>query len=322
MSSIKKALLKFFLRSLVTITLLFFVLQLIDFGQLGQAIEHAKWELLIAAWGLAIAIFWIRSIRLHFIFKKLNCIVSTGYVFRASAITVLHSLILPGILSTGIKWYILKEHTSRGSNVLSSMLYNQITQMVINILVGLSAFIIVDPGGQARFVCGIITSSIIICVALLLNWRTAKIMGILIRWFLKPLPQTIKLHADRLLGQLKTFQKAGLRFHLSMTAVSLVPTVLNALLYIVAARTVEITVPALVLIWLSVTVYVLGRLPITVMNLGIREWTLVGFLGAYGVDAPSALLMSMIIFSCSIFMAAIGAAFQIIWAIRSKRPAS
>jgi hypothetical protein len=70
---------------------------------------------------------------------------------------------------------------------------------------------------------------------------------------------------------------------------------------------------------LCAVIYVLGRIPISVANLGVREVTLVGLLALYGVEKPQALLMSMILFSAVIFMAVIGAIYQLFWNITAKR---
>ncbi|NOR67274.1 MAG: hypothetical protein GQ528_07955 [Woeseiaceae bacterium] len=66
-------------------------------------------------------------------------------------------------------------------------------------------------------------------------------------------------------------------------------------------------------------IYVLGRLPISIANLGVREVTLVGLLAVYGVEKPAALLMSMILFSALVFMAGIGSMFQLYWSIASRK---
>jgi len=56
-----------------------------------------------------------------------------------------------------------------------------------------------------------------------------------------------------------------------------------------------------------------------VSNLGVREVTLVGVLAFYGVEKSAALVMSMILFSSAVFMALIGAGYQIWWMMRAKR---
>ncbi|MEK7995478.1 MAG: hypothetical protein AAB403_16885, partial [Planctomycetota bacterium] len=67
--------------------------------------------------------------------------------------------------------------------------------------------------------------------------------------------------------------------------------------YVLAARTASIVAPVSAFVWLCSLIYVLGRMPISIANLGVREVTLVGFLAVYGVGKPAAMLMSMILFS-------------------------
>ena len=87
-------------------------------------------------------------------------------------------------------------------------------------------------------------------------------------------------------------------------------------MYLSAARAAHVTVGLGVLIWLCAIVYVLGKVPISVANLGVREVTLVGLLGAYGVAKPAALLMSMTLFSAVLFKAALGGLCQLVWMTR------
>jgi hypothetical protein len=91
--------------------------------------------------------------------------------------------------------------------------------------------------------------------------------------------------------------------------------------YILAARTAHVIAPLSVFVWLCAAIYVLGRLPISVANLGVREATLVGFLAVYGVEKPAAMLMSMILFSALVFMAIIGAVYQLSWTVTAKKSA-
>ena len=75
----------------------------------------------------------------------------------------------------------------------------------------------------------------------------------------------------------------------------------------------------MVLIWLQAIVYILGRIPISVANCGVREYILIGLLSIYSIDEPDALLMSAIIFSAHVFLAFIGALYQLAWSLNKKR---
>ncbi|RKY24637.1 MAG: hypothetical protein DRP62_03305 [Planctomycetota bacterium] len=316
-----KRILKFLLRLLITTALLWLVLSRIDLQQVGQTIKTARWGFLIIVWVLAVLTLWIRSVKMRFILKRQDCKVGTMKIFGASAVTSLYSLIMPGMLSTGIKWYILKQHTGKGSNVLSAMVYNQAADIVVRVLLGLAAIIIANPGGgrQLPVICGIITAVIVAGCFLLLNRRTGPKGSAALSYALRAFPKIVRSPAETILEQVKVFQIAGYRFHLLIAGVSLSASLLGIALYVCAARAAGINVPVMALVWQSSAVYILGRLPISIANLGVREFTLIEFLALYGIEAPAVLLMSMIIFSTQILMAAIGVGCQITWALSGRR---
>jgi len=316
-----KRILKFLLRWLITAVLLWLVLSRINFRQMRLAIKDVRWQFLIIVWILTVIAFWIRSVIMRLILKKQGCgQVKTMKVFGASAVTSLYSLIIPGPLSTGVKWYILKQHTGKGSNVLSGMVYNQMAEIVVKVLLGLVAIGLtgLTGGWKVPVGCAIMTIVVIaVCVLLLNRWTGPKISAI-VAYALRLLPKVIRRPVETILEQLKVFQTAGYWFHLLIAGVNLVVSFIGVVIYICAAKAAWINVPVLALVWQSSVIFILGRLPISVANLGIREYTLIEFLALYGVTAPVALLMSMIIFSTIILMAILGAVFQITWAIRVK----
>jgi hypothetical protein len=330
MTTHSKQLAKLLIRILVTTGLLVWIFSEIDIGQFGQAIKTAKWPLLIAVWALTIFFFWIRSIKMQLILKKQDCKVSIPTIFKASAVTSLYSMILPGVLSTGAKWYILKKDSGKGSNVLSSMVYNQLVTMFVMISFGLAALMITNPvlllKTEAKsqwllpLTCGILLTVIIVILLLLLNSRTGGRITYGFGFLLKPFPQKIRQKGREILDQIATFQTAGSGFHLKIASITIIDTLLcSIIVYSLSARAANVAAPTGVLVWICAAIFVLGRMPISMANLGVREVTLVGILGLYGIEKSQALLMSMIIFSSIVFMAVIGAVYQVSWAVSSKK---
>jgi uncharacterized membrane protein YbhN (UPF0104 family) len=315
-----KRILKFLLRVLITALLLVVVFSRVDLRQLGGAVKNTRWLFLVIVWVLVISAFWIRAVKLKIALRKQQCDVEVSTVFRASAVTTLYGLVMPGLLSTTVKWYILKSNTGKGSNVFSSMVYNQVTEIAVRVLVGLLAVMVTYSAGGLRVpvVCAIIAAVIVIGVILLLNKRTGEKFFVFARYILRPFPEIIRTTIERILEQIKVFQTAGLGFHLLIVAITLVDALFGAVIYVCAAKAAAIEVSPIVLVWQSSVVYLLGRLPISIANLGVREFTLIEFLSLYGVEASAALLMSITIFSAAIVMAAIGAGYQIAWMFKAK----
>ncbi len=319
-----KRVLKFLLRLLVTAVLLWLVFSRIDLEQLGQSVKAARWQFLLIVWLLAVLAFWLRAVRMHFILKKQDCNVGSIKIFGASAVTMLYSLMIPGLISTGVKWYILKRHTGKASNVLSSMVYNQVSEITVRVLLGLAALSISNPfGGRGlSLVCVFVAVLILLCCVLLVNKRVGEKVRAILQYALRPLPRGLRKGGEKVLDQIVGFQNAGWSFHLEMAGFSVVSCIGTVLIYWFASRAAGINVPALALLWQSSAVIVLGRLPISIANIGVREFTLIEFLSRYNVEASSVLLMSMIIFSNHILMAAIGALHQVVWSIRKSNSSS
>jgi len=330
MTATSKQLIKFLIRIIITTALLILASRKIKFEQLLQTIKSARWQYLMAVWIFTVILFWIRSIKMCLILKKQGCLISTNTVFGATASTCLYSLILPGILSTGVKWYILKKGTGKSSNVLCSMIYNQWLIMTIMTVFGLAALMFTNPASLSisnstnqrlvPVVCGILLLATIAVSLLLLNSRTGGKFTKAIAALLKPLPAKIRQKGLEMLDQIATFQTAGAGFHLGIAAASIIDTLIGGvIIYILSARAANVTVPIGTFIWLCALIYILGRIPISVANLGVREVTLMTILANYGVKEPQAFLMSMILFSALIVMAVIGAGYQIFWTVAAKQ---
>jgi uncharacterized membrane protein YbhN (UPF0104 family) len=323
---------KLFVRFLITTALLVWVFNQIDLGRFGQAVRIARWEFLVAVWGLTVVLFWIRSFKMRIILKRQGCDVDCVTLFGATTVTCLYSMIVPGMLSTGVKWYILRRSTGKGSNVLSSMLYNQFSTVALMTVFGLAALMISNPASlptadaknrwQLPVICGVLLIGVLLLSLLLMSQRAGGRILEVIRNLSARLPLKIREKRDVILEQIAVFQALSWPFHLAVASITLIDTLLGgAAMYALAARSANITVSLPVMMWLCAVIYILGRLPISVANLGVRESMLISLLAMYGVDKPSALLMSMILFSALVFMGAIGAMFQLRWASAAKKPA-
>jgi len=321
---------KLIVRLLITAGLLVWAFSQIDLGQFRQAVQEARWEFLIAVWGLTVILFWIRSVKMRLVLKRQDCYVGTGTVFGATTMTALYSLILPGILSTGVKWYVLKKNTGKGSNVFSSMVYNQLSTIIIMTVFGLAALMVSNPapllmpGSKNQWllpvVCGAVLAVVVLATLLLLNSRTGGRVIDVLKLLLRLLPDKGRRKGNEILDQIAVFQAVGWRFHFTFVLLTVVDTLIGGVVsYVLAARTAHIIAPVSVFVWLCAGIYVLGRLPVSVASLGIREASLVGFLAVYGVEKPAAMLMSMVLFSSLVFMAVVGAGYQLFWTLTGKK---
>lgn len=330
MSNRARQIAKLIVRIVITTGLLVWVFSQVDLGKFRQAVEMARWQPLVVVWIVTAVLLWIRSVKMQLILARQGCEVSVGTLFGATSVTALYSLILPGVLSTGVKWLILRRSTGRGSNVFSSMLYNQLSTMALMTVFGLAALMVSNPTSVLianadnqwllPVVCGALLVAVLLASVLLLSERAGGRIIEFLKLLSGRLPSKIRQKSCQVLDQIAVFQAVQWSFHILVAFITFIDTLVGGVVvYVLAARSANVTVPVTVCVWLCVGIYVLGRLPISVANLGVREVTLVGFLAAYGVEKPEALLMSMILFSALIFMAVIGSMFQLYWSVALRK---
>jgi uncharacterized membrane protein YbhN (UPF0104 family) len=267
---------------------------------------------------LVVVLFWLKALKFQLILKKQDCRVTMPLLFKASCITALYNMITPGMLGVTVKWYILKKDTGKGTNVFSSMVYNQFTDLLVTAVLGLAALMLTNPSAKIIADTGRKWLLPVIC-GILLNRKVGEKFDGIIRFTLKPLPAKWRQKGFEIIEQIAVFRSAPLKFHFNMLVITtLVAVVGTTILYVIAAKAAGIAVSVLIIIWLSAIIFFLGQLPISIGNLGVREVTLTGLLAIYSVEAPQALLMSMVLFSAVVLMAAIGAIYQMSWSIKSK----
>lgn len=315
--------LKLLLRFLVTVPLLIWVFYQVDREQFVQAARTVRWFYVLVVWGLTVVYFWLNAFRLKLILRQQGCDVAVHAAFRASAITALYSMVLPGLLSSGVKWYVLQKGTGKGGNIFSGLVYNQVSSLLICLLFALAALMVTNPyaaaaGAQENsifpIVCGALLVGGTLLYCLLLSPRVGgRLIGVglfLVDW----LPHWAAAKGRHILRQIGSFQTAPVRFHVQMAALTLfVNCGIGVLIFVLAGWAADVQTPIGVFVWLFGIVHVLASIPIAVANLGVREVTLVTALGIYGVPDSSALLMSLIFLSALVFMAAIGAVYQVSW---------
>ena len=327
MSDRTKQILKLIAKIAVAVILLAWVFSVVGLESLRETLRAARWHYLAGVWLATVLFSLLQAYALRIILQKQACEVGLHSLFATTCVTAYYSLFLPGLMSTGVKWYMLKRSTGKGVNVLSSMLYNQATLAVVMVVAGLVALAVTGPPRAAAPDVGRSSHLPLVCIALaifvvgssmlVLNDRTGGPAIRLLMAALRPLPRLAREKSRAMLEQIAVFQTAGWRFHAVVALINVIDGLFVGLLvYFLAARAAYVVVPVGALIWLCAVVFVLGKIPITIANLGVREVTVVGLLGLYGVTKSAALLMSMVMFSGLIFLGLLGAVYQLYWSAK------
>jgi glycosyltransferase 2 family protein len=308
-----KRILKLVLRGVVTAGLLWLIFRKIDLDVLAQAFGRARWRYVLLSWVIGVGANWVRAERLRLILKKLGCKLAARKIFRASAVATIYGLVLPGIVGVGVKWYILRSFTGKAAQVLSAMVYNQAGEVLVRLLLSLAFVGITNPMGfwWIPVLCLAVAALVMAGLLGLFHPRTSAGLARVSNSLLRPFPVFVRDGATKTIESGQVFASTGPGFHLNMAGINVVSTLLSAVIYWCVAQAIGISVPPTAFIWQASVVYILGRIPISVANFGVREFTLIGFLSLYGVDAATAVVFSLLVFSNALVMAVIGLLYQL-----------
>ena len=70
-------------------------------------------------------------------------------------------------------------------------------------------------------------------------------------------------------------------------------------------------VPLSTIIWVDAILIVVGHMPITIGNFGVREGLVIAAFGLYGVPANVAVAYGLLVYSCRVIMALVGGGYQL-----------
>jgi hypothetical protein len=124
------------------------------------------------------------------------------------------------------------------------------------------------------------------------------------------LPGLLRVHADRVLDAVELYASQPSRIGLAL-ALSVVIHATNSLVFWFLLQ--ALSIPASV--WFAATIYPLLSLllavPISISGIGVRDVFLVGFFGAFGLNAESGAAFSWLLLGLSLPTVAIGALIQL-----------
>jgi uncharacterized protein (TIRG00374 family) len=253
-------------------------------------------------------------------------IILPGYniikLFELNLIAQYYGLILPGqLLGDGAKAYILSKDKIDTGKIWVSVLFDKVTGIVGLLLVGVVGLIFSSKGLPAWFIWNFI---IIICVCfiVLLLMRIGFFYNIL-----KRLINNFKLRFNNnktidFLSKLIDawfFLSKKDNILLFSILLGIIYQVLGILINISLAKAFGINVSFFDWCWIQAVVSVLLLLPLTIGGIGIREGSLIGFLGWFGVSAEKALALSFSIFGLQILLAIVGGILDYKLGIRRRK---
>jgi uncharacterized protein (TIRG00374 family) len=229
---------------------------------------------------------------------------------------------LPGqLLGDGAKAYILSKDKIDTGKIWVSVFFDKVTGIIGLLLVGIFGLILTNKSLPAWFILNFIIS-ICICFIVLLLMRIGFFYNLLKRLINNV---NLRFNNNKVIEFLSKLIDAWFllskknKILLFSIFLGIIYQILGILINMLLAREFGINVSFFDWCWIQAVVSVLLLLPLTIGGIGIREGSLIGFLGWFGVASEKALALSFSIFGLQILLAIAGGILDYKLVVRRRK---
>ena len=295
------------LKLFVSLALLGYIATRISLGALWEALAGADVTLVGAGLALSAAGMAAATVQLRVIGEQQGIRLSPRDAFALNLSTSFYNLLLPGYIAGGVaRWYRLaRSHSAQQPlAALAVVLASRVVELATVLVAGL-LFWAADPLARSSRLVPAIFAGLLLCLILGVRvitrsrWSTGRVLPA--RW------------RDRVAAGLEA--AARFREMPRSTLGRLVgASVARHLLMIGAfycfAQALHLPMTFAVAGWTRTVVALAGMLPITVGGLGVREGSLIAVLHPYGVPAPAAAALGLLLFARELLAALAGGVIE------------
>ncbi len=302
------------LRIVFTAVILYLIVNAVGGQALKQAVRHADWAWLIGMYAMTLCFIVVNSAMLKLILRKVGLQVSLRRVALANSLSTFYTLILPSDVLAGLaKWADLSAATGDKPRVLAALIFAKIALAIAPLFFGTLALAINNPFSDVplSMIAGSLCFAVVGGTLLVLNSKSGPAVDRGIIRLVRSWPGFIKIKIFDAVASLAHFRLLSLVDHLQILFSSVAAFAIGIGGFYSAVRAAGESVAITALLWVSLALFISRLLPITVSNLGVREGIVVLAFGAYGVAPGSALLVGLLMFTNTVFVAIAGALYQV-----------
>lgn len=290
------------------------MVMLVGWGEIAAALTRASLPWLVAMYALKLLRQVVDAFQFRFLTRRVGLDLALGRIFLASQLASLYSFVAPGeVAASAAKWANLSIATGARSAVLNVMVYMKLLYLAVPALIGAIALAIDNPFDSwwaPTLAWSLIAAIVLVMIALYhpALERTVNRWG---RRLARFLPTSLEMKAGHLLNSMARVRKIGGRTHVTLIGLMCLGVAVEIGRFYSGIRALGLSVPLTSVLWVLAFMGVARLLPITVANLGIREGVLVFALAPLGVAAEQAVALGFLSFSAVVFLALIGAGYQL-----------
>lgn len=302
------------LKILVSLLLMAFLFTKINLGDFLHTVHDIRPLYLIIGTAVFILSFYINALKWKSLLPEKKIL----YLFNLNMISGFYSLILPGqVAGEAAKIVFMRRYDKNLERITASVLVDKISGFIGIIIVGIAGCLFSTR--SVGLITWMLVALMVLLIFFLLVFKIDPVYLIVAKW--------LDLAARKLkfLNKIKGFITSWREYSKDNRALTLnillgvLYQIVGVLLYFILSKTIDINVSVMDFSWIFSVLSLALFLPISISGIGVREGTLVGLLGLYGVPSEKALALSMIIFLTNIIRGLIGGVINLYYMVQQKK---
>lgn len=300
------------LKLLFSAILLIYILNNVPIEKIFSSIASANLLLIIVSLLLMIPVVILSAYQTKILVKAQNSSMGLMEIVKIYLTTSFYAFFLPGALSGGaVKWYKFSKSMTK-SSAAAIIIFNRFLELFVVLMLGLFYYIIsLEINKNNVLVISFVIIFLLLSVGyiLFLNINNARKVKLALEK--KTSTSFVIKKLLNLLEAFLKFRKLKSIDHLKLIGLMVIYHLISLISFYFLAIALHITVNIWVLGWIGVVITILSLLPITISGLGIREGSLVYFLGFYGIAPYHAVALSLLALLKIISVASVGGLMEL-----------
>lgn len=306
----------FFIKLGVSIFLIVFIFSKVSFSDIFKILQSFNLFYILISLFFVILCYIINSIKWKMLLDYFGFRKRFFSLFKLNLIAIFYGLVLPGGQITGeaVKCFkIIKRNNGNGKGrLIITVLMDKITGFIGFIILGLIGILLSDKqvSEYRNILMAFIFFSLVSIFFLFLFNEKISIIVKKIYLFLFKKESKIKELIERGIDLIFAYKNAYDVLLLSVVY-GILFQFFNTLIVYFLALSIKVDVSLINLLWIVSLVNMVLIIPVTILGIGLREWSLVYFLGLINISYGESLSLSMLIFFVLLFIGLLGGIIEL-----------
>ncbi len=310
-----KKILAYLFKMLISGGLIWYILTEVPIADIKSTLRDTHFLLYGIALVFSAFLMYLAALQFRVLNLPFKIDLTTFTIIKVNLITSFYSLFLPGYLAGGaVKWIKMQKYAKRPAELFITIILNRFIELGSLFIVGV---IFMVPYLLDKDLYGALWILLALSVAIILMYCCAfsKRMLTIIESIVARmnfLPAFFRKKVDKLCIIVTNLHELPRSTHIHIVVNCLGRQLIGIGALLMIARSVHIPVLYGDIAWMRSVVIILGMLPISIGNLGVREASIVVMMEQFGVVPALALSYSFLILLMNVLFSFIGGVLDLI----------